>query len=217
VFFHTAKHPFATRRDLRSALTTAVVPLVFAGYALGASILGSDYTSRALTTLLTWEPRRRLVLASRVAASALVTAGITALLLLILIVVLLPASIAHGIGGGLDTAWYLSTVGLLLRCVALTALASLIGVCAAALGRSTAAAMIAIVVYLVLIEDAALSTAPSVGRWLLIFDSVSWLGEGSHRAGGGPAGHTILTGGLLLAAAAIYATTAATIERRDIT
>jgi hypothetical protein len=217
MFFYTAHHPFATRTDLRGAMADAVLPLAFACYALGASALGSDYTSRALTTLLTWEPRRRLVLASRACACALASAGLTAVILLVLILALLPAAIVHGNGSDLDGAWYLSMVTMTLRCVLFTAAMSIIGVSAAAIGRSTASAVIGIVLYFVLIEYTAVQAAPSFSRWLLFTDASSWVGY--HTTMGAPAGHTIVTGGLLLAGAtaALGAFAARTFERRDVT
>jgi hypothetical protein len=114
IFLHTAHHPFATRTALGGVVAFAVIPLAFACYTLGASALGADYTSRALTTLLTWEPRRRLVLASRACACALVTAGLTVIILLALILALLPAAIVHGTGGVLDGAWYMSMAAMTL-------------------------------------------------------------------------------------------------------
>jgi hypothetical protein len=217
LFLYTAHHPFATRTDLRGAMTDAVLPLAFACYILGASALGADYTSRALTTLLTWEPRRRLVLASRACACALVTAGLTAVILLALILALLPTAIVHGNGGGLDGTWYLSMAAMTLRCVLFTAAMSIIGVSAAAIGRSTTAAVIGIVLYFVLIEYTAVQAAPSLARWLLFTDAASWVGY--HTTLGAPAGHSIVTGGLLLAGAtaALGAGAARTFERRDVT
>jgi ABC-2 type transport system permease protein len=217
MFLYTAHHPFATRADLRGAMADAVLPLAFACYTLGASALGADYTSRALTTLLTWEPRRRLVLASRAGACALVSAGLTAIILLALIVALLPTAIVHGNGGVLDGAWYLSMAAMMLRCVFFTAAVSIIGVSAAAIGRSTTAAVIGIVLYFVLIEYTAVQATPSFSRWLLFTDATSWVGY--HTTMGAPAGHTIVTGGLLVvgATAALGAFAAVTFERRDVT
>ncbi len=220
IFFHTANHaPFATRTDLRAAVAAAVIPLSFACYLVGASALGADYTSRSLTTLLTWEPRRRRVLASRAGASALVTTGLTILILLALIVALLPAAIAHGTGGAPDGAWFLSTAAMTLRCVLFAAAMSVLGVSAAAIGRSTTAAVIGIVVYLVLIESTAVQAEPSIGRWLLVTDAISWIGQNSNTTAGAPAGHTVVIGGLLVAfgVAAISALATRTFEHRDVT
>ena len=217
VFFNTAHHPFATRAALSAALEFVVIPLTFACYALGASALGADYTSRALTTLLTWEPRRRLVLASRACACALVTAGISLIVLLALMVALLPAAIAHGTGTAPDGAWYLSMAAKAVRCVLFTAAMSIIGVSAAAIGRSTTAAVIGIAAYLLLIEYTAVQAAPSFARWLIVTDAISWIGHKTTI--GAPAGHTVVTGGLLLAGgiAALWALATRIFEHRNIT
>jgi hypothetical protein len=217
VFLRTAHHPFETRTALGGIMAFAVIPLAFACFTLGASALGADYTSRALTTLLTWEPRRRLVLASRVCACALVTTGLAFLILVVLILALLPAAIVHGNGVVLDGAWYRSMTAMTLRCVLFTAAMSIIGVSAAAIGRSTTAAVIGIVGYFVLIESTASETAPSFARWLLFTDAISWIGH--HTTVGAPAGHSVVTGGLLVTVgtAFFWALATLTFERRDIT
>ena len=219
IFVHTARYPFAAGEDMRAAVAAAVIPLAFVGFTLGASALGADYASRALTTLLTWEPRRRLVLASRAGASAMVTAGLTLVLQLALIAALLPSAIAHGAVGVPDFAWYLSMATMMLRCALFTAAMSVLGVSAAAIGRSTAAAVIGIVVYLIAFEYAALEAAPSFARWLLFTDAISWIGQNSHTTVGAPVGHTVLTGGLLVAGgtAALFVVASRTFEHRDVT
>jgi hypothetical protein len=58
-FQHTAKHPFNVRTGLPNAIATFTGPVVLVAFIVGASLLGANYTSRSLTTLLTWEPRAR--------------------------------------------------------------------------------------------------------------------------------------------------------------
>jgi hypothetical protein len=74
-----------------------------------------------------------------------------------------------------------------------------------------------IVLYFVLIEYTAVQAAPSFARWLLFTDATSWVGY--HTTVGAPAGHTIVTGGLLVAGgtAALWAFATKTFERRDVT
>jgi hypothetical protein len=221
LYVHTAKRGqrFAIGSDLRAAVPAAIVPLAFAGFALGASALGADYTSRALTTLLTWEPRRRLVLASRACACALVTAGLTIALLLVLVAALLPSAVWHGTGGNPDGAWYLSMAAMTLRCVLFTAAMSVVGVAAAAIGRSTVAAVVGIALYFLLFEFTAVQVAPSFARWLLVTDAVSWIGQNPHTTAGTPVGHTVVAGGLLIAggSAAVCALAMWAFARRDVT
>ena len=203
VFVRTgAHHPFDPHTGLRTALEAAAVPLALAGFVLGASLLGADYASRALTTLLTWEPRRLGVLAARATACASFTACSAFAALLVLTAALLPAAFVHGAGRAPSTSWCLSMVGLAVRCALLAGAASVFGMSCAAIGRSTTAALVSVGVYLLIVERTAISVVPSIGRWLLVSDAVSWVAANPHSSiggsGGGAAGHAIAVAGLLL-------------------
>jgi hypothetical protein len=217
-FQHTAKHPFNVRTGVPNALATFSGPLVLAAFVFGASMLGADYTSRSLTTLLTWEPRRARLLFSRAATCAAVTFCASLAAMALLVLALLPAAFAHATGHG--TA-YASVVALAVRSALLAAAASAIGVSCAAMGRSTTAALIGALLYLVVIERALVAVAPDVGRWLLINDSLSWVAasaNASNGPGGVGAGHTIATAGLLLLVGVVGIHVLATVvlRRRDI-
>jgi len=220
-FVHSAKHPFDPVTGFRGAFIIAATPLALAGFCLGASLLGADYTSRALTTLLTWEPRRSRVLGARAIACALVVAGLSLATLLALTLALLPTALAHGTGVNLSASGFASASTAAVRCALLAAAASVAGVSLAALGRSTAAAIAGLVVYLV-VEQAANGVAPSVWRWLIVADALSWMTAGRDISGGGRggslSGHTVATAGLLLLGAVVVVHALATVVlgRRDI-
>src|SRR6185437_9035529 len=72
-FHHTTKHPFDLRTGLPNSIATFTGPVVLAAFIFGASLLGADYTSRSLTTLLTWESRRARLLLSRAVTCAAFT------------------------------------------------------------------------------------------------------------------------------------------------
>lgn len=217
-FQHTVKHPVDVRTGPANAIATFSGPLVLTAFLLGASLLGADYTSRALTTLLTWEPRRARLLLSRATACAAVAFCASFVTMALLLAALLPADLAHGTGHG--TA-YASLAGLATRCALLAAAASAIGVSCAAIGRSTTAAVIGALVYVVVIERALVTVAPDVGRWLLLNDSLSWVAasaNASNGPGGVGQGHTIATAGLLilLGVVGIHALATFVLRRRDI-
>ena len=197
-------HPFNPLTGLRAASGTAGAALAFAGFVLGASSFGADEASRALTTLLTWEPRRPRVLASRAAACAALTACVSLAVLALLCLALLPAALARGTGAVPTGGWYLSMAGLALRCALLAAVASAIGVSCAAIGRSTLAALAILAVYLIAVERAVFAFEPSVSRWLFLTNAQSWLAIDPRSSVVGPgaqgAGHAIVTAGLLLLA-----------------
>jgi hypothetical protein len=221
-FVHTAKHPFDPMTGFRGAFTIAATPIAFAGFVLGASLLGADYSSRALTTLLTWEPRRSRVLGARAIACALVTTGLSLVALLALTVALAPAAVAHGTGASLTTSAFASASAAAVRCALLAAAASVAGVSLAALGRSTAAAIAGLLIYLVAVEQAANGVAPSAWRWLIVADALSWITAGQRIGGGSQGGtfrgHTVATAGLLLLCAVVVLYTLATVvlDHRDI-
>jgi ABC-2 type transport system permease protein len=223
VFVHSGtKHPFNPVTGLRNGLGAATTPLVLAGFILGASLIGADYPSRALTTLLTWEPRRPRVLASRAMACAAVTAAASLAVLALLLLALLPASFAHGTGPAPTATWYVSTAGLAVRCALLAAAVSVIGVSVAAIGRSTAAALAGAAVYILVVERAAIGVVPSLGRWLVITDAISWIAVSRQSTIGAPGGHanghTVVTAGLLLLAGVVVLLGLATtvLKHRDL-
>jgi hypothetical protein len=222
VFLHSgARHPFNPLTGLRSGPGDAATPLALAGFILGASLLGADYTSRALTTLLMWEPRRPRILAARAAACAAVTAGASLAVLAALTVALLPAAVAHGTGSAPTGTWYLSMAGLAVRCALLAAAVSMVGMSFAAVGRSTAAALAGAGIYVLVVERAAMGVVPSVGRWLVVADAMSWIAVTPHprMPGEHTNGHTVVTAGLLLLAGvvALHALATTVLKHRDIT
>ena len=222
VFVHSGKHPFNPLTGFRNAVVSATTPLALGGFILGASLIGADYASRALTTLLTWEPRRARVLASRAVASAAVTAGASLVVLALLLLALLPAALARGTGPTPTVTWYVSIVGLAVRCSLLASAASVVGMSFATIGRSTAAALGIAGIYLFVVEQAATSAAPSLGRWLVVVDAVSWIPITAHPRIDGPGGptngHTVVTAGLLLLAVvvALHALATTVLKHHDI-
>jgi ABC-2 type transport system permease protein len=218
VFQHTAKHPFDMRTGLPNAIATFTSPLVLVGFAFGATMLGADYTSRAFTTLLTWEPRRSRLLFSRAVTCAAVTFCASLAALLLLVLVLLPSAAAHGTG---DHAAYGALVALAIRSALLAAVACAIGVSCAAIGRSTAVAVIGAALYVGVVEQLLISQAPDIGRWLLVNASVSWIAaspNASNGSGGAGQGHTIATAGLILliGVVALHAIANFILDRRDV-
>lgn len=215
-------HSFNPLTGVRTAMQDAAIPLALVGFVLGASLLGADYTSRALTTLCTWEPRRHRVLATRATACAAVTACLSLAALLLLTVALVPAALAHSTGDAPTATWYFSTVGLAVRCALLAAAVSVIGVACAAIGRSTVAAFISIAVYWLVVQQAALGLLPSIRRWLFVANAQSWVLATHHPSIGSPdasgAAHTVTTAGLLLLAIVLVLHVFATwtVRRRDL-
>ncbi len=222
VFVHSGQHPFNPLTGLRGALVDATTPLALAGFVLGASLIGADYASRALTTLLTWEPLRARVLASRAVACAAVTTGASLAVLALVLFALLPAALARSTGPTPTVTWYVSMAGLAVRCALLAAAASVVGMSFATVGRSTAAALGIAGVYIFVVEQAVTNVAPSLGRWLVVVDAISWIAIAAHPRIAGPGGptngHTVITAGLFLLAlvVALHVLATTVLKHRDI-
>lgn len=127
---------------------------------LGASLIGAEWPSRSIATLLTWEPRRVRVAVAKILATVVVVFVGSVLLQAIFALALLPAAVFRGTTAGADATWLQGVVGIGSRVAAAASLAPVMGASIALLGRSTAAALGAGFVY-ALIE---VSSAPSKTR-----------------------------------------------------
>ena len=66
-----ADDPRFHRKRLEGVLHGVTGTLAIIGWALGATLVGAEFTSRSMTSLLTWEPRRwRVFIAKSIAAVA---------------------------------------------------------------------------------------------------------------------------------------------------
>jgi hypothetical protein len=141
------------RNRLRGVLQGVSGALVVVGWALGASLVGAEFASRGMTTLLTWETRRgRVYLAKAaaiVAAMAVFALGVLALVTL----AMWPSLALHGAPLRVNDPTWASIAGLVGRGVALTALGSGMGFAIATVGRNTAAALGAGFAYIVVLEN----------------------------------------------------------------
>ncbi len=74
-------HIFRFRDQAPSGLTGFSVVLALLGFVVGASFVGAEWSAGTMGSLLTWEPRRLKVLATKGAALALLLAAVGAALL----------------------------------------------------------------------------------------------------------------------------------------
>lgn len=110
-------------------------------FIVGASIAGAEWGSGYITSLLTWEPRRGVLLGAKVAAvgPALGVAALAGLALLT--VTQYPAAVFRGTTAGVDGSFWWSLIGLGAKGGALAALWAVAGVAVATATRNTAAAI----------------------------------------------------------------------------
>ncbi len=202
--------------SLKGVLQGTTAAGVVAAWLIGASVIGSGWQTRTITTLLTWEPRRVRVLATKAAACVVVAVAFLVLGQALLSAALLPSALLHGATAGADAEWFRSVAGVMLRGALLVSIATAIGFSVAAIGRNTAAALGIGFAYFVIVENVVGGFLEGFRRWLLLGNAIVLV---SGEDGGGEVfGRTVTVAaayltvvgvGLLAAAAALF-------KRRDV-
>lgn len=142
--------------------------LVMGGLIGGAGVVGGEWRSGSIATLLTWEPRRFRLLVTRLVAMAICAFGIGLLLQVALLVALLPAVLVHGTTAGADGAFAVTLAAAVARIALVTALGAVLAGGLASISRSTAGAIAGLWVWLALGESLLRARKPWLGQYLLI-------------------------------------------------
>jgi ABC-2 type transport system permease protein len=212
----TIRDPRFHLRSLKGILQGTTAPLVIAAWLIGASVIGADWQSRTLATILTWESRRVRVLVVKAVACMVVAAALTLVTFAILSLALLPSAYLHGTTAGTGSGWPRSLVAVGLRGMAMTAMAAGMGFSIAAVAKTTAAALGAGFGYIVVVENVVGRFLEGWRRWLFLGNTIVFVG--GHNSGGGVPGRSVLAAGMFLAAvtAAMLAIAAGIFRRRDV-
>ena len=203
-------------RQLTGVFQGTTAPLVVVGWLIGASSIGADWQARTVTTLLTWEPRRRRVLVAKVVAAVVVACGFALVAQAVLAGALAPSAALHGTTAGTGGTWLRTLAGVLARGTALVAVATAIGFAVASIGRNTAAALGIGFAYFVILENAVGGFLADFRRWLLLGNAIVWVS--GENGGGDVGGRSVVAAGLFLAAVAVGLVLAAAVlfQRRDV-
>ena len=154
----------AERSD--GSVVIAAFFLLIGGVIGGAAVAGAEWRAGTITTVLTWEPRRTRLHLARTAACG-ITAFATALALqAIFLAAFLPAVVANGTTAGADGSWWMSLVLALARTALLTALAAMLAVALATLGRNTAFAFAALFGWIAVVEGVVRGLRPGWSQYL---------------------------------------------------
>ena len=201
---------------LKGVLQGTTAPLVIVGWLIGASMIGADWQSRTLTTLLTWEPRRFRVLVVKALACLITAAVFTVLAQALLSAALLPSAFAHGTTANTGGAWIRSVFGVVARGTLLVSVATVIGFAVASIGRNTAAALGIGFAYFLIIENVVGNFLAGFRRWLLLGNAIVLVS--GQNSGGDVPGRSVVAAGLFLTAVAAGLLLAATalFVRRDV-
>ena len=212
----SADDPRFHRKNLKGLLQGVSGGLAIVGWTLGASLVGAEFASRSMTTLLTWEPRRLRVFLAKAAAVLVANTAIASVALLGFIVALLPSLLLHGGPLRANDPSIATLAGIVLRGTALTAIAAGLGFSLAAIGRNTAAALGAGFAYIVVFENIVGSYNEGSRRWLLLGNVIVFM-AGDNNAGDIP-GRTVTVAAVILVvvAAAFLVGAYGTFRARDI-
>ncbi|MDQ1377740.1 MAG: hypothetical protein QOJ52_666 [Acidimicrobiaceae bacterium] len=203
--------------SLKGVLEGVTAPFVILASLIGASIIGAEWPSRTITTILTWEPRRIRVLSAKVLAAIVVGMALTLAGLMLLVLALLPSVLLHGATAGATGEWWRALVGVGLRAMAMAAIGTTIGFSIASVGRNTAAAMGVLFAYILVIENVVGNLLAGWRRWLILGNAIVFV-SGKSGDVTGVHGRSVAVAGLYLAAVAVamFAIAAALFQRRDV-
>jgi hypothetical protein len=198
-----ASDPRFRYADLPPVLRGLAVPLMMLGWLIGASSMGAEWHNRTITSLLTWEPRRVGVLVAKMAAAAMIVWVWVALLQVVFLLAMYPTAALRGTLDGVDASWWAEVGGLLARAGLLAAVAAVLGLSIATVGRNTAAALGVGFVYLAVVENLIRAFKPEWSDWL-IGENIDAFIQGA--GGASPLEHSWIAAGLLVLAytAAIF-------------
>jgi hypothetical protein len=133
----------------------------------GASVVGGEWRSGGVATVLTWAPRRSPLILARLAACALLAWVIAMVLQAIFLLALVPSVLAHGTTDGVDGAYLRSLAAVLGRIALITAISAVLGGAVASIGRNTAAALVVVLGWMLVGEALVRGLKPGLSRWLL--------------------------------------------------
>jgi hypothetical protein len=187
-------------RSLKGIFQGTTAPLVIVGWLIGASVIGADWQTRSLSTLLTWEPRRVRVLLIKALACVAVACAFALLAQVLLGLALLPSGLIHGTTAGTGGTWTRSVLGVLGRGTALVAIASAIGFAVASIGRNTAAALGIGFAYFLVVENVVGSFLAGLRRWLVLGNAIVLVS--GRNSGGDVPGRSVLAAAFYLTAVA---------------
>lgn len=198
------------RSEMGSALIGMALPLTMLGWLVGATSIGAEWGPRTITALLTWDPRRGVVLATKAAAAASLTAILVVLLEMVFTAAVLPGAAAVADD---PLVWedYVATGG---RIAVVAVLASAFGFGLATIGKNTGAALGGGMAYLLIVENLVRAYKPGWTDWLL-GSNIGRVIEGGDGFGLAERTTTGATGLLALYALALFALALWVFRRRE--
>ena len=148
-------------------LTMGATFLAIGAVICGASVAGAEWRNGTITTVLTWEPSRVRLHLARTASAALLAFVIGFLLQVALLGSALPAVLAHGSTAGTDGSWWLALAWAMLRVSLVASLVAVLALSVASIGRNTAAALVTLAIWALVLENMVRGLKPGLARFLI--------------------------------------------------
>lgn len=185
--------------EMEEIIEGLAFPFIMLAWLLGSTSIGAEWAHRTITTLLTWEPRRVVVILAKMVAAALVTFAWLVALEALFSLSMLPSASAHGSMEGADAAWLADYALSCFRIAGVGVAASLFGFSLATIGRNTAAALGVGFVYLAIVESLVRGLKPAWTPWL-VGDNLATIivGEQAGSIGRSPTESAVVIGSYVL-------------------
>jgi ABC-2 type transport system permease protein len=200
-FVERPKDPRFYWSRLKGVLQGVSGVLAIVAWTLAASLIGAEFSSRSMTTLLTWVPGRARVFVAKAVTIVVAMSLVATLTLVITALAMVPALVAHGAPRGLGDPSVWTLAGVVGRGTALAAIAAALGSSIASIGRNTAAALGAGFAYIIVFENVVGSFVERWRRWLLLGNVIVFVS--GENGGADVPGRTVTQAGLFLAAVGV--------------
>lgn len=179
------------RPDMVQVYALAVgAAVAMAGFVLGATFIGAEWSSRNIVAWLYYEPRRLRLLGAKilVLCAVLLVLSVVAQVIWSLTAQLLLTNRGLGMAGLGDDAdrFWSDTFAVQFRAAVLVLPAGLLGFGLANLIRNTAAALGIAFVYFVIVENIAAAISPGLQPYQFTVSVVAWIAEGGITVYGNP-------------------------------
>lgn len=158
-------------------LTNSAIFLVVGAVICGASVVGAEWKTGTITTMLTWVPSRLRLHGARTLSAAVLSFVISFLLQMLFLAVAIPAVVVNGTTSGTDSSWWSALLLAMIRISLITMLVAVLAVSIATIGRNTSAALIALATWALVIERLLAGFWPKFARFMIsenVGTVVSW-------------------------------------------
>lgn len=156
--------------------------LAMGAFIVGAGFVAAEFSTGSLSTWLTFEPRRRRVYSSKIAAAALGMLPLSALMMLLLAGAVYAITRSYDVVGQVSSDQQRDLVSTAARVIVVASAAGVGGAVLGALLRHTAAALGVALAYFVLVEGVFSGlisrVAPDPRPWLVIDNVNAWVRGG---------------------------------------